>query len=78
MLTAAVSLTGAHYAQDTDRAAFWKRALERLQAVPGVEAAAVSDSRPPREVGQHNNFDLEDRPTPAGGSQPVCPWVGAP
>ena len=77
MLTAAVSLTGPRYAQDTDRAAFWKRALERLQAVPGVEAAAVADSRPPREVGQHNNFDLEDRPTPAGRSQPVCPWVGA-
>lgn len=77
MLTAAVSLTGPRYAQDADRAAFWKRALERLQAVPGVEVAALSDSRPPREVGQHNNFDLEDRPAPAGRSQPVSPWVGA-
>ena len=77
MLTAAVSLTGARYARDTDRAAFWKRAQERLQAVPGVEAAAVADGRPPREPGQHNNFDLEDRPTLPGQSQPVCPWVGA-
>ena len=77
MLTAAVSLTGARYARDTDRAAFWKRAQERLLAVPGVEAAAVADSRPPREPGQHNNFDLEDHPTLAGQSQPVCPWVGA-
>jgi predicted permease len=77
MLTAAVSLTGARYSRGEDRAAFWKRAMERLEAVPGVESAALSDSRPPRETGQHNNFDLEDRPATAGQSQPVCPWVAA-
>ena len=27
-------------------------------------------------AGNINNFDLEDRPTPAGENQPVCPWVG--
>jgi predicted permease len=41
-----------------------------------VQSAALSDSRPPSESGQTNNFDLEDRPTPAGENQPVCPWVG--
>ena len=51
--------------------------MERLAAVPGVEAAALADSRPPNESGQRNNFDLEDRPTPAGQNQPICPWVGA-
>ena len=48
----------------------------RLAALPGVEAAAIADSRPPSESGQQNNFDLEDRPTPAGQNQPVCTWVG--
>ena len=43
---------------------------------PGVQSVALSDSRPPSESGQQNNFDLEDRPTPAGQNQPICPWVG--
>jgi putative ABC transport system permease protein len=76
VLTAAVSLSGAGYARDTDRRAFWERALARVAALPGVEAAALADSRPPREAGQSNNFDLEDHPTPAGQNQPICTWVG--
>jgi putative ABC transport system permease protein len=76
LLTAAVSLSGARYAQDADRAAFWKRMVERLAVIPGVEAAALADSRPPHESGQRNNFDLEDHPTPAGQNQPVCTWIG--
>ena len=59
-----------------DREAFWKRAVDRLAALPGVQSVALSDSRPPSESGQRNNFDLEDRPTPAGQNQPICTWVG--
>ena len=77
MLTAAVSLSNGRYPRDTDRKAFWERALERMAALPGVEAVAVADSRPPNEAGQSNNFDLEDHPTPAGQNQPICTWVGA-
>jgi predicted permease len=44
--------------------------------MPGVAAAALADSRPPHESGQRNNFDLKDRPTPAGQNQPICTWVG--
>jgi len=76
LLTASVSLPRTAYPRDTDRAAFWKRAVERLSALPGVQSVALSDSRPPSESGQQNNFDLEDRPTPAGQNQPVCTWVG--
>jgi putative ABC transport system permease protein len=76
VLTASVSLSGPQYGRESDRAAFWKRGLERLAALPGVEGAAVSDSRPPEESGQRNNFDLEDHPTPPGQNQPICPWVG--
>ncbi len=76
LLTAAVQLTGASYSDDAGRAAFWTRAVERLSALPGVESAAIADSRPPAESGQQNNFDLEDHPTPAGQSQPICTWVG--
>jgi predicted permease len=75
LLTASVSLFGPAYAGEAERKAFWDRALARMAALPGVEAAALADGRPPTEPGQHNNFDLEDHPATAGGGQPVCPWV---
>ncbi|MGH9158567.1 MAG: ABC transporter permease [Vicinamibacteraceae bacterium] len=76
ILTASVSLPASRYARDEDRAAFWKRALHRLAALPGVEAAALADSRPPEDISIRNNFDLEDRPTPPGQNQPISSWVG--
>jgi predicted permease len=76
LLTASVSLPAARYPKDADREAFWKRSIERLAALPGVQSVALSDSRPPSESGQRNNFDLEDKPTPAGENQPICTWVG--
>jgi predicted permease len=75
LLTAAVSLPRSGYEGEAQRDAFWKRALPRLEALPGVDAAAFSDSRPPTESGNRNNFDLEDRPTPAGQNQPICTWI---
>jgi putative ABC transport system permease protein len=77
LLTAAVSLPSARYSRDADRQAFWQRALERLAALPGVESVAMSDSRPPQEAFNQNNFDLEDHPAPEGQGQPVCTWVAA-
>jgi putative ABC transport system permease protein len=76
LLTAGISLPGSRYPREADRQAFWERALRQVTSLPGVEAAALADSRPPREAGQINNFDLQDHPTPPGQNQPVSPWVG--
>ncbi|HUL72416.1 MAG TPA: ABC transporter permease [Vicinamibacterales bacterium] len=76
LLTAAVSLSGPRYSQEDGRASFWKLALDRVAALPGVQSAALADSRPPADSSQRNNFDLEDHPTPPGQNQPVCTWVG--
>jgi putative ABC transport system permease protein len=76
LLTASISLPPAAYPKDADREAFWKRAVESLAVLPGVESVAISDSRPPSESGQQNNFDLEDHPAPPGQNQPVSTWVG--
>jgi putative ABC transport system permease protein len=76
VLTAGVSLPAGRYPESDDRQAFWKRALEQVRALPGVEAAALADSRPPQDSGNLNNFDLEDRPALPGQNQPVCTWVG--
>jgi predicted permease len=77
VLTGQVALPPAVYPEAADRKAFWDRALERLAALPGVEAAALADSRPPRDAGNLNNFDLEDQPTRPGENQPICTWVAA-
>lgn len=74
-LTASIILSGPRYGDDDGRTEFWKRALERVAALPGVQAAALADSRPPVESGNRNNFNLEDKPTPPGQNQPICTWV---
>jgi predicted permease len=76
VLTAGLSLPSGRYPKGTDRAAFWQRALERVRALPGVQSAALADSRPPNDAGNQNNFNLEDKPALPGQSQPVCTWVG--
>lgn len=76
LLTAAVQLTGTSYGSEQGRSEFWKQAVARLAALPGVESAAIADSRPPADAGQINNFDLEDHPALAGQNQPTSPWVG--
>ncbi len=75
VLTVAVFLPAALYPEPQDVTAFRRDALRRVQALPGVEGAAFADSRPPAEVWMINNFELEDKPTPDGQSQPAVPWV---
>jgi hypothetical protein len=40
-----------------------------------VVAAGLTTSLPPDNGGDTNNFDLLDRPVPAGGAEPVSPWA---
>ncbi|HNY41261.1 MAG TPA: ABC transporter permease, partial [Bryobacteraceae bacterium] len=48
VLAVDVSLSNAKYTEGKDRAAYFKRALERLAALPGVSAAGVISSLPAR------------------------------
>jgi predicted permease len=77
LLTAEVALAGPRYADEAQRAEFWRRAIERMSAIPGVESAAVANSRPPNEADDTNNFDLEDHPAGPGENQQLSTWVGA-
>jgi len=40
-----------------------------------VESVSYSDSNPPNNANNINNFDLEDQPAASGQSQPATPWV---
>jgi putative ABC transport system permease protein len=70
-----ISLPAAQYSGSAPVVTFWEELQRRVEALPGVVGVAFADGRPPNEVGNFNNFDLEDFPTAAGHSQPVTPWV---
>jgi putative ABC transport system permease protein len=75
LLTAAISLPEAPYADEGVANAFWERAEASVRTLPGVEAVGFADGRPPADVSNSNNFDLEDDPTPPGQSQPQSAWL---
>jgi len=77
VITGSVRLPAADYRDPGAVRAFWEELAERIRAVPGVAGAAFADGLPPDGVGNLNNFDLEESPTPAGQSQPATPWVAA-
>ena len=74
ILTAQIQLPATH-SDPGGIVAFWDEVHRRVAALPGVEGIAFADGRPPDDVNNFNNFDLEDAPTPPGQSQPVKPWI---
>jgi predicted permease len=77
LLTGALLLPPGPY-RDADRVeSFWQELERRVRELPGVRAVAFTDSRPPDDAQDQNNFELEAAPTPPGGSQPVTTWVSA-
>jgi predicted permease len=75
LVTAAIRLPSTQYTDRARRDAFWTAINERAGGLAGVSAFALADGRPPRDVDDFNNFDLEKFPTPPGRSQPVTPWI---
>jgi putative ABC transport system permease protein len=68
-----LSLSMAHYPEPADRRAFYARALERLEAIPGVhQATAMSGLPPVREV-MAGSFTLPDR-APEPGAENLRTW----
>jgi putative ABC transport system permease protein len=75
LLTGSIQLPAAQYREPGHVASFWDEFRRHLDAHPGISGVAFADGRPPNDVNNFNNFDLEDFPTPPGQSQPVTPWV---
>ena len=71
VLTGAILLPREQYSDSGHIAAFWEQVRSRVEGLPGVQGVAFSDGRPPTDVSNENNFDLEDDPTPPGQSQPT-------
>ena len=63
VLTMFISLVGQRYSQDRQFVDFYERLLEGVQALPGVRAAALSNSLPPGSVEYSDIFHIEGRPS---------------
>jgi predicted permease len=75
ILTGGILLPPTLYRDSAQVIVFWSELRRRVAALPGVTAVAFTDSRPPEDAGNQNNFDLEAAPTPPEQSQPVTTWV---
>ncbi|MEJ2204858.1 MAG: ADOP family duplicated permease [Gemmatimonadota bacterium] len=75
LLSLRVGLPLATYPDPEGRKQFWDPLVDRVAALPGVLSVGLANARPGQVFQDSNNFDLEDRPTPPGQSQPSVPWI---
>ncbi len=72
VVSANVSLPRAKYADEWQQAEFFRRALEAVRALPGVETAAAVTSLPFNNSRSATSFGIDGRPTPPNADGPVA------
>jgi len=72
LLTAQISLPAARYAEDQKIVAFYQDLINRLESLPGVQAAGIGMSLPPNQLQISNDFGIEGRPLAPGQRRPVA------
>jgi putative ABC transport system permease protein len=71
VVTAGVVLPGAAYATDAPRRQLIRRVVDRLESMPGVQAAAAITPLPLSLNGWQTSFDVEGYPQPEPGKYPT-------
>ncbi len=69
VLTAMINLTPARYGDPARQVAFIDELVRRVQTLPGVQAAGVSQTLPLTGINDQGGFRVEGRPDPAPGTQ---------
>ena len=72
MLTLQFSLVGTRYREDAAVVSFMNRALDRIRAIPGVEAAAAAGQVPLGGNGDTWGFHIEGRIKPNPSEDPAA------
>ncbi|MBL8191735.1 MAG: ABC transporter permease, partial [Acidobacteria bacterium] len=67
VLTMRVALPGRRYTQDPQRINFFTKAVDQMQALPGVESAGVINFLPFAGPGAGTGFEIEGKPKPLPG-----------
>jgi predicted permease len=70
VLTAQLNLAGPAYADPANRSALHERLLERVRALPGVTAAAITSSLPFGNSFSQSSYRIDGYTPPAGQPQP--------
>jgi putative ABC transport system permease protein len=71
LLTMSVSLPRAKYKEDNQDIAFFKEALERIGALPGVRSVGMVSALPFASLGSATGFTIEGQPPPSVGDKPT-------
>ena len=72
VLNIVISLPEAKYKKEEQKAAFWTQLLERMQQLPGVEAAAISANSPFDDDEWDSHFHVTGTPTIPPGQEPIA------
>lgn len=75
IVSGGLTLPVSQYRDAGSVATFWDQLRREIESLPGVAAVTFSDGRFPDAIGNFNNFELEDAPSPPGKPQPVVPWL---
>jgi putative ABC transport system permease protein len=71
VVTMQIPLPRAGYKENPQRIAFYQQLLERVKAIPGVQASALSSSLPPDLSSVSDNFSLEEQAALSSEQLPV-------
>jgi putative ABC transport system permease protein len=71
LLTMKIALAKQKYPDQTQRSAFYTELLRRVEALPGVRAAAVTNWIPLVRQGDSVGVTIEGRPAPEPGKMPI-------
>ncbi|HEX8144775.1 MAG TPA: ABC transporter permease [Pyrinomonadaceae bacterium] len=69
------AIAPSNYAKPEQQAAFFQQALERMQTLPGVQAAAVVSSLPLSGAFESTDIIIEGRPNPPSGQEPQANYT---
>ncbi len=78
LMTMNVALPGARYPKPQDRAAFYNNLAERVEALPGVQAAGVTSVLPLSSNFDGRGLAVEDHPKPRGEEISVDLYIASP
>jgi predicted permease len=76
IMTARVGLTAGTYIEKWEQARFWESLVERIEAQPGIDAAAVTTSLP-GHFSADGPLSVEGRDYGDAGTRPFVQWVTA-
>jgi putative ABC transport system permease protein len=71
VLAVDLSLSRSRYPEDRQQAAFFQQALERVQALPGIQSAGATTGLPLTLSLSGSDFRIEGRPEPEAGKEMI-------